>query len=687
MGCIHFVIRTFMAPRILRSLLVFALLASSAPALPGEDGANSSITVYPAPFFAAAQPSSSFDMLAVLPGYVFSESNSDVRGFSGAFGNVLIDGSRPTNKQESLESVLRRIPATTVERIELIRAGAPGIDMQGQTVLANVVRRREAQTRGSVEAESGFYERGFRAPRLAGEFSRRSARDLIEFSAAAYEVVDDEHGIGTRPRVSPDGTVLKQSKYIQDEGEKTRELAGLYERAVASGLLRVSASLKSERSGADISEHVSFPENSMSTVREFGDEDGAEFGVNWEQHLAGDRRLELLATHRVSGEHGGEIENETDAVTRFTQDVDASESIVRGALRWNVGQVSIESGIEGALNMLQSYSALEEDGIDMPVPNGATRVEEHRGELFAIASWPLGQAWQMEAGSRFEYSRIDLSGDSILSKSFFFVKPRALATWTISGNDRLRLLLEREVGQLDFEDFAGSASLSSSTVTAGNPDLEPERTWRVEAAWERGFWGSGVLVLAARHERIDELIDRIPIIADEPFDAVGNIGDGRRTEVEFNLTLPLDRIGIPSGLLRTRALWRDGSTTDPTTKESRQISEDLPREVDVQFSQKLPRARLRWGVELNLASAAREHYFDEVRVEKLGTRLDVFAQYEPTTHWNVRVFANNLTDRSAVRERQIHEGVRGVAPLSYLETRTLRIGPWVGINLRRTFGD
>jgi len=64
-----------MAPRILRSLLVFALLASSAPALPGEDGANSSITVYPAPFFAAAQPSSSFDMLAVLPGYVFTESN------------------------------------------------------------------------------------------------------------------------------------------------------------------------------------------------------------------------------------------------------------------------------------------------------------------------------------------------------------------------------------------------------------------------------------------------------------------------------------------------------------------------------------------------------------------------------------------------------------------------------------
>ena len=35
--------------------------------------------------------------------------------------------------------LLRRIPASRVDHIELIRGGAPGIDMQGQTVIANVV--------------------------------------------------------------------------------------------------------------------------------------------------------------------------------------------------------------------------------------------------------------------------------------------------------------------------------------------------------------------------------------------------------------------------------------------------------------------------------------------------------------------------------------------------------------------
>jgi len=189
-------------------LVVLGALVISATALPAEQGPASQVTAYPPEFFAALQPTSAYDMLAVLPGYVFTESDSDVRGFAGAVGNVLIDGSRPAGKQESLESILRRIPATAVERIEVIRAGAPGIDMQGQTVLANVVRRREAQSRGLVEAESAFYERGFRAPRLAGEISHRTARDLFELSAVASETVDDEHGCGSRPRVAPDGALL-----------------------------------------------------------------------------------------------------------------------------------------------------------------------------------------------------------------------------------------------------------------------------------------------------------------------------------------------------------------------------------------------------------------------------------------------------------------------------------------------
>jgi outer membrane receptor protein involved in Fe transport len=673
--------------RWLAFVFAFGSLGLALPALPALPPAASPVTVYPASFFAATQPSSAFDMLTVLPSYELNESDSDVRGFAGAVGNVLIDGSRPAGKQESLESILRRIPAAAVEQVELIRAGAPGIDMQGHTVLANVVRRREAQTRGALEAASAFYERGFHAPRIAAEASRRSAQDMIEVSASASQTVDDEHGFGNRPRVAPDGTPLRESIYAQDEGERLREAAAAYERAVAGGLLRVSASLQRVKFGADIEEQVTYPSADHSTVREFEDEHKSELGLHFERRLADGPQLELLAIQRAASEDGGERGIEDDSVTVFRLDSDASESIVRGVLRWQQGRLSLESGIEATRNVLDSDNSLEQDGVAVPLPNGSARVEERRGEVFAMASWPLSAAWRIEAGSRFEYSRLEQSGDSARGKSFFFPKPRILLTWSASERDRVRLMLEREVGQLDFEDFVGSASLSASTVTAGNPDLEPDRTWRLEAAWERRFMDTATALLSVRHERIQDLIDRIPVIAEVPFDGVGNIGDGRRSELEINLTLPLDRFGIRAGLLKTIALWRHSEATDPTTGETRPISEDVSREAVIHFSQQLPQVRVRWGIDATLASTAREHFFDEVRTERLGTRLDVFAQYEPTPAWNVRVFANNLTDRSAVREREIYDGLRSAAPLRYIETRTLAIGPYFGISVRRAFGS
>jgi hypothetical protein len=671
----------------LRLITIACLVVHASLALAAQSQVASPITSYPAAFFDSVQPSSAFDMLALLPGYDFSESDTDVRGFTGAVGNVLIDGARPAGKQESLETLLRRIPATAVERIELIRAGAPGIDMQGQTVLANIVRKQEVQTRGAFEMGSAVYERDRHAPRVAAEASRRTERSLVEISAAAYETVDDEHGAGSRRRVAADGTTLRDAIWTQDEGERVREAAAAYEHDLAGGRLRLNGSLQREKFGADIDENTTIPLGDRSAVREFQDEHNSEFGAHFERRSESGRQQELLAIHRTSHEDGGERGVDDDGVTLFLQDLSASESILRGVLRWRSGAAALESGFEGALNVLDSSSSLDENGTAVPLLNGTVRVEERRGELFASASWPLSAAWRIEAGPRFEYSRLVQSGDSNLSKSFFFPKPRILLTWSATEHDRVRLLVEREVGQLDFEDFVASASLSSSTVTAGNPDLEPDRTWRLEAAWERPILQSGALLLAVRHERIQDLVDRIPVMGDEPFDAVGNIGDGRRNEAEINLTVPLDRFGIRSGLLKAVVLWRHSEATDPTTGETRPISEDAPREATIHFSQQLQRLHVRWGVDATLASEEREHFFDEVRVERYGTMLNLFAQYEPSPPWSIRLFANNLTDRNAVRERTIYDSLRSSSPLRYVETRTLAIGPYFGVNVRRTFGN
>src|SRR3546814_10500909 len=66
-------------------------------------------------------------MVALLPGFRLQEGNAEVRGYSGSGGNVLIDGTRPASKEETLETILKRIPARLVDHIELVRNSAAAI--------------------------------------------------------------------------------------------------------------------------------------------------------------------------------------------------------------------------------------------------------------------------------------------------------------------------------------------------------------------------------------------------------------------------------------------------------------------------------------------------------------------------------------------------------------------------------
>ena len=59
------------------------------------------------------------------------------------------------------------------------------------------------------------------------------------------------------------------------------------------------------------------------------------------------------------------------------------------------------------------------------------------------------------------------------------------AVLTLTNEDD-RFRLEREVSQLNFDDFTSSSQLvNTGALLAGNPDLSPQQAWVVEAAYEQ----------------------------------------------------------------------------------------------------------------------------------------------------------------------------------------------------------
>ena len=166
----------------------------------------------------------------------------------------------------------------------------------------------------------------------------------------------------------------------------------------------------------------------------------------------------------------------------------------------------------------------------------------------------------------------------------------------------MRLRYEREVGQLDFNDFVASSNLTNGVgVTAGNPEPQPaaglgQRGRRRAAALEGREPGA--------HRRatpkITDVVDRGPVFASDGtvFDRPTNIGAGTKDELILDLTLPFDALGWKGALLKGDCTQRWSAVTDPTTGQKREISGLHPIDWNVNFSQDLPRQNLNLGVDL-----------------------------------------------------------------------------------------
>lgn len=666
--------------------LVGLALAGPAGAAVGQTAAEGRLE-YPAAFFAAAQPTTALDMIGRLPGFVFDGGGS-VRGLSGAQGNVLIDGRRPASKSEDLESLIRRIPAGQVLRIEVIRGGAPGVDMQGLPVVANIVRRQGGALEGAVSVGTERHDDGRLAWDAGLELSRSLSGDRrLEASGEVYRYVDEDAGDGPRERRDGAGGLVRSSHADQTGGGEGGRLSAAWRQPLAGGTLSANGLVSTETYDWSLKDRLSALTAAVSTVDETETQTDAEFGATWERPLSWGR-VQLIGLQRFGDETTASRAEGPDGSERFESDETAGESVGRISVsRVMSPRLTIEAGLEGAFNWREGRSWAEEDGVEIDLPASDVRVEERRAEVMASAAWRPAPAWSIEAGVRLETSELSQGGQNAATRSLTYAKPRLNLVWTPEASREWRLRVEREIGQLDFGDFITSASLDTGQVSAGNAELRPAAKWVFEAVHERRFWGEGAVTLTVFHEAIRDAVDRVPVTSPSGvFDAPGNIGDAERSVAQVRVSLPLSRLGVSGGLLKTLVEWAHTEATDPTTGERRRMSGYNPFEAEAEFTQDLPARRMKWGVSAFFGSPYRYYRFNEVSEEETEPWWSAFVEWKPRDNLVLTLEAENLTGRGHRLDRVIHSGPRDVSPVVLTEARRQSFGPYIGLKLRRTFG-
>jgi hypothetical protein len=640
---------------------------------------------YPAAFFAPMGLTTAYDMVLRVPGFAF-DRGSVVRGFAGAVGNVLIDGQRPASKTDDLISVLRRVPASQVARIDLIRGGAPGIDMLGKTVVVNVVRRNGGGMTSAVTFAGSKPEAMPFDPQLRLEGKWRGERRTLEASLQVYEYHDFGATDGPHDHFSPSGALLDVSPMHNAATAWQNIATAAVEAPLAGGRLRLNLTLEDQPYDNVSIDH--FVVAGEQVERDRQDSTDGELGLRYEHELAASLMLEAIGLQHVNKFGSNSTFDQASGRQVFRLSHLGGESIGRLVLHWRpTGALAVDAGGEAVYNWVDTRTSFTANGVAIPVPAGDVQVREVRGEAFVNATWRPRAGLTLEPGVRVEQSTISSSGDVAQAKTLVYVKPRLAATWSLSPVDQLRLRIEREVGQIDFGQFVAKAALNGAGVTAGNPDLRPQQDWVFEAAYERRFGNDGVASLTVQRLALSDVVDRAPVFGlSGVFDQPANIGDGTETTVSPAFNLRLDRFGLTGASIRGLVTWRFSQVVDPTTHQPRDISALHGFDGDLHFSQDLPRWNLAWGLDSSLENVERTFRFNEIDTRRRGTSSLVFVGYQPRPNLNLRVELDNFGRRPLKLIRDVFAGPRDRAALSLVDYQDRRYGMALFFRARKTFG-
>lgn len=656
-------------------------------------------------FFATYAPVTALDMVRRIPGFSI-EQGEGRRGFGENAGNVLIDGDRPSTKSDDIFTILSRIPASEVDYIELTEvAGADG-ETQGQGQVVNVVRKVSSKVSGTYEGNLVFGHRyGFRPSANASATLRRGNTSYeLNFSSYSERI----YGYGPEDFKTGGGALVEGRYYRGKGGYDEAAIGTAIKTRLGGAKVNVNGRVR-WNDGFDRRRGDFFNPLGVDTGDEMLLRDGPINDINYE--IGGDVEFGLTPklTTKIVGLYRSGTESNDSSIesARIAQPVTLfvtrsrnkpSEAVGRIQNDWSgLSGHAIQFGGEIAYNRLDArfFAASSVGGVTTPFPPSDVLVEEVRVEPFLTDVWTVSPQWKIEAGAIMEFSKLTLSGDSSAARSFRFIKPRAIATWTVNPQTTLEFRAERQVAQLDFGEFATSIDVAvGNQVDAGNADLVPEKVTNLQALVRHKFLERGSIQLLGSYQFVSDTQDLVPITIRDSlgnitaqFDGGGNIGSSKRWNAELGITLPLDWLTKPLGIkgmeVKYTGHYHGSRVTDPVTGLKRRRSNQALWHQEWAFRHDIAGSGFVYGATVNLQDDNNAYFLNEYRRQKDGVRTNLFIEYSKFKLGTLRLQYTSIPD--FIRDRFIYVGTRASGTLSQIVNRNRYLDPLFQISLSGKF--
>ncbi|MEA3053984.1 MAG: hypothetical protein QOG72_2887 [Sphingomonadales bacterium] len=671
------------------------LFGTGVPAVAAQAAGADGRTVYEAAYFSQFSPSNALQIVQRVPGFTLEVGNQDVRGFGQAAGNVVINGQRPSSKSDTLETILARIPASRVARVEVGPGDLFGSEFSGKPVVVNLVTTAAGGLAGTFDGTLRRTYAGHVEPDATVSALLRRGKSTFNASAGFQGFPTKEEGFD-RVTALPSGDLVEFRRKTNTYNDRTAFLSGSWtlndgDNRTAHLNFRVSQNWFLLKQTNDV-----FPTG--GTVRDdrlVQDYDNRAYELGGDVTrplLGGGIKLIALATRRHRHNVETSLNRVRSVVTRgVVQDLDNQREETVARLVWNrsnLGAWSVETGVEGVINKLDSDVNIvvtdaggAQTRIDLPVDQAV--VKEYRGEAFVNAGRPLSKTLRLDMGLTYEASRLTVSGDAEAERVLKFLKPKASLDYRDKSGWHAQLSIARTIAQLNFEDFISTAELTNDRVNGGNADLVPQRAWELLATLEQPILGDGLVKVEAGYNRISLVQDRIP--TPEGFDAPGNLGNGRSFTLRSTIDAPLAKLGIKGGRLTVHSSLIDTSVEDPYTHRKRHFSGFNLYSADASFRQDLGK----WAYGATFSVNSPTFFFRQDEIDRPfsdNPYVTAFVEYRPTPKTTITFSLDNATNAAALRSRTFFTPDRSNPfPDTFeLRHRNKHIVPAIG--LKHSFG-
>ncbi|BEU99489.1 TonB-dependent receptor plug domain-containing protein [Novosphingobium olei] len=657
-------------------------------------------TVFTPADFARFAPRNALDLLRVVPGFSIREAEQ-ARGLGQASGNVLVNGQRLSSKSDDIYTQLSRIPASTVERIELVDAATlkvPGLSGQ----VANIIARTDSfsgQFRWEPQVRPHYAH-----PRLYdGEISVSGRQDWVEYTISL--VNDANRGAAGGPTTIRDagGRIVERRHDELTSDEDNPKLAGRFViDGPGSSVINLNASIQKIWSHYDErSQRTRLPAEApwggpdrLRLIKVRNDTWNWELGGDVEFAL-GPGRLKLIGLNRESHEpylqtvvtsYADQSPADGDL---YAQVGDTSERIARAEYSWKMFGGDWQIAGEGAFNRLDnvaSVGTLADDGsfTREPFPGGTGGVAEDRYDASLSVSRPVSKTVTLQFVGGAEWSTLRQTGADGLQRRFFRPKGSLSLAWKPDPTFDLSVRVRRRVGQLSFYDFLARRFLDNGNANAGNAELVPQQDWtlEVEANKNLGRWGSTKLRFIGR--QVEDYVTVVPVGPDG--ESVGNVPRARVRILESNTTLQLEPLGWKGARVDVHLLLQHTRLKDPVTLRTITYSNITDRLAEIELRDDLPGTNWAIGGSFNYS-----HQSLGYRVGEFGRDWEgpvfagLYVENKNVFGLTVRASADNLLNARRRWDRVVYAGRRDQSPILFTETRNQLIGPLFTLLIKGSF--